>query len=158
MGAAALHAVPELGSGRTTGFFLNGREELRTPVANALSTVSDLGPFEHPLDGIDGTDNFDFLLSGVPNLVANQDAAPYLPDYHAESDTFDMVDQKEAVRNEAIAAALIWGLAAGPGDALARQTRPQVEELLRATKLDEQMKAFDQWDPWTAGKRGVNKP
>ena len=28
------------------------------------------------VDGIDGTDNFDFLLSGVPNLVANQDARP----------------------------------------------------------------------------------
>jgi Zn-dependent M28 family amino/carboxypeptidase len=149
--------IYDIGSGRTTGFFLNGREELRGPVTAALSAVSDLGPLEHPLDGIDGTDNFDYLLSGVPNLVANQDAAPYLPDYHAESDTFDMVDQKEAVRNEAIAAALIWGLSEDTTAPFARQTRPQVEELLRATKLDEQMKAFDQWGPWTAGKRGVNK-
>lgn len=150
--------IYDIGSGRTTGFFLNGREELRAPVTNALAAVADLGPFEHPPDGIDGTDNYDFLLSGVPNLVANQDAAPYLPDYHAESDTFDMVDQKEAVRNEAIAAALVWGLAADNSSALTRQSRPQVDALLRATKLDEQMKAFDQWDTWTAGKRGVSKP
>jgi len=39
-----------------------------------------------------GTDNFDFLLEGVPNLVADQQADRYLADYHAESDTFDKVD------------------------------------------------------------------
>lgn len=147
----------DIGSGRTTGFFLNGREDLRAPVTEALAAVPELGSFEHPPDGIDGTDNYDFLLSGVPNLVANQDAAPYLPDYHAESDTFDMVDQKEALRNETVAAALIWGLAEDRTASLARQTRTQVEELLRATKLDEQMKAFAQWDAWVTGKRGVSK-
>lgn len=147
----------DIGSGRTTGFFLNGREELRGPVSTALAAAPDLGTFEHPLDGIDGTDNYDFLLSGVPNLVANQDAAPYLPDYHAESDTFDMVDQKEAKRNEAVAAALIWGLANDLTAPLTRQTRPQVEQLLKDTKLDEQMKAFDQWNDWLSGKRGINK-
>jgi hypothetical protein len=74
----------DIGSGRTDGFYLNGREELRQPVEAALRITGPRKVWSNPLDGIDGTDNFDFLLAGVPNLVANQDAAPYLPDYHAD--------------------------------------------------------------------------
>jgi hypothetical protein len=32
-----------------------------------------------------------------------------------------------------------------------------VEELLKASHLEEQMKAFGQWDEWVSGKRGVSK-
>jgi hypothetical protein len=39
----------------------------------------------------------------------NYDPIPYLPDYHAESDVFDMADQREAKSNEAIAAATGMG-------------------------------------------------
>ncbi|HEY3020748.1 MAG TPA: M28 family peptidase, partial [Solirubrobacteraceae bacterium] len=147
----------DIGSGRTHGFFLSGREELRKPVEAALAPVAGLGPFTLLPDGIDGTDNFDFLLSGVPNLVANQDAAPYLPDYHASSDTFDKVDAREAQANAAIAAALVWGIADAPERAGRRQTRAEVEKLIRATKLEEQMRAFGQWDDWVARKRGASK-
>jgi hypothetical protein len=101
--------------------------------------------------------SFDFLLSGVPNFVANQDAASYLPDYHAESDVFDMVDQREAKRNAAIAGVLLWGLAENPARPATRQTRAEVEKVLKETKLDDQMKSFGQWDYWLNGKRGVNK-
>ncbi|HEX8071932.1 MAG TPA: M20/M25/M40 family metallo-hydrolase [Pyrinomonadaceae bacterium] len=147
----------DIGSGRTTGFFLNGREELRRPVADALRAVGWLGVPANPPDAIDGTDNYDFLLSGVPNLVANQDGAPYLPDYHAESDTLDAVDAAEAKRNAAVAAALVWSLADAPERPARRQARAEVEQLLRATHLDEQMRAFEQWADWQAGRRGVQK-
>ncbi len=86
----------DMGSGHTSGFFLNGREELRKPVTEALSAVDGLKANEHLPDAIDGTDNFDFMISGVPNLVAFQDANTYLPDYHAESDTFDRVNTRES--------------------------------------------------------------
>lgn len=148
--------VFDIGSGRTTGFFLNGREELRKSVDEALAPVAGLGPFQQVMDGVDGTDNFDFILAGVPNLVANQDWVPYIPDYHAESDTLDKVDAREAKANAAIAAAVTWGLAESPAR-LPRQGRADVEKLLAATKLDEQMKALGQWDEWAAGKRGLPK-
>jgi hypothetical protein len=147
----------DLGSGRTTGFYLNGREDLRGPVNQALSAVASLAASEHTLEGIDGTDNYDFLLSGVANLVANQDPTPYLPDYHAESDVFEMVDAREARMNAAIASVLVWGLAENPNLSLKRQTRAEVDKLLKETKLDEQMKAFGQWQDWVTGKRGVNR-
>ncbi|HEX7616048.1 MAG TPA: M20/M25/M40 family metallo-hydrolase [Thermoanaerobaculia bacterium] len=146
----------DVGSGRTNGFYLNGREDLRKPADAALAAVAGLSSAPHSLEGIDGTDNFDFLLSGVPNLVANQDMAPYLPDYHAESDTFDMIDAREARANAAIASALVWGLANAETRA-PRQTKAEVDKLLKDTKLDEQMKALGQWDDWLSGRRGVAK-
>ena len=106
---------------------------------------------------IDGTDNLDFALSGVPNLVALQDATNYLPDYHAESDTYDKVNAKEAKRNEAIASVLIYGIAEAEGRPAKRQSRAEVEKLVIDTKLDEQLKVFGQWDDYKSGKRGFAK-
>ena len=145
----------DMGSGHTSGFFLNGREELRRPVNQALSAVEGLNAADHLPDAIDGTDNFDFLISGVPNLVASQDPNPYLPDYHAESDTLDRVNAREEKNNEAIAAVLLWSLAENPERPARRQSRPEVEKLILDTKLDQQMKAFRQWDDFQAGKRGL---
>jgi carboxypeptidase Q len=146
----------DTGSGRTTGFYVNGRPELREAIAEAFRPVPDLGMKDNPLDAVDAVDSFDFLLSGVPNFVANQDPVPYLPDYHGESDVFDMVDQREAKRNAAIAAVLLWGLAENPARPAVRQTRAEIEKLLAATKLEDQMKSFEQWEDWENGKRGVN--
>jgi Zn-dependent M28 family amino/carboxypeptidase len=144
----------DTGSGRLVGFYLNGREDLRAPVNQALSVLSGLQATNHLIDAIDGTDNFDFMLSGVPNLVGIQDPIPYLPDYHAESDTFDRVNQREEKATAAIASALLWSLADSP-DRLQRQTRDEVQKLLIDTKVDQQMKAFGQWDDFISGRRGL---
>jgi carboxypeptidase Q len=146
----------DMGSGHTTGFYLNGREDLHRPVDLALAAVPGLGAPDDSLEAIDGTDNFDFLLSGVPNLIAKQEWAPYLPNYHAESDVYEAVNPQEAKNNAALAAVLVWGLAESPERPAPRQTRAEVEKLLRDTKLDEQMKTFGQWNDWAAGKRGVS--
>ncbi|WP_394834415.1 M28 family peptidase [Pendulispora rubella] len=140
--------VFDIGSGHTTGFFLNGREELRGPVTKALSIFPEIAADAHPADALDGTDNWAFLLSGVPNLVAMQDPAPYLPDYHAQSDVVDRVNAKEAKRNAALAAATIWWLANTNDTLPKQQNRAEVDALLVQTKLVDQMKAFDQWHDW----------
>ena len=142
----------DTGSGRLLGFYLNGREDLRAPVNKALSVLTGFSATDHLIDAVDGTDNFDFLLAGVPNLVGIQDPIPYLPDYHAESDTFDRVNQREEKITAALASALVWGLAESP-ERLPRQTRAEVEKLLKDTKLDEQMKPFGQWDDFISGRR-----
>jgi len=150
--------IYDIGSGKLSGMYLNGREELRAPVTGALARVASLGPFAHSLEALDGTDNFYFLLQGVPNIVGMQDPAPYLPDYHAESDTFDKVDAREAKGAEAALGALVWDLAnrdARPGP---RQTRSEVDALVKATHLDEQMKAFGQWDAWIAASKARVTP
>jgi carboxypeptidase Q len=145
----------DTGSGHLSGFFLNGREELRKPIDAALDAVAGLNATQHTAEAMDGTDNFDFMISGVPNLVGIQDAAPYLPDYHAESDTVDRVNLKEEKTTEAAAAVLLWSFAENPQRPARRQTRTEVEKLLEDTKLVEQMKVFGQWDDFKAGKRGL---
>ena len=145
----------DMGSGHTSGFFLNGREELRKPVNEALAAVDGLNAGQHLPDAIDGTDNFDFMISGIPNLVAFQDPTTYLPDYHAESDTLERVNAQEEKTNQAVAAILLWSLAENPERPAKRQTRAEVEKLVIDTKLDEQMRAFHQWDDFKAGKRGL---
>ena len=54
-----------------------------------------------------------------------------------------------------IAAILLWSLAENPERPAKRQTRAEVEKLVIDTKLDQQMKAFRQWDDFKAGKRGL---
>ncbi len=147
-------AIFDIGSGRISGFYLNGREELRRPVDEALWAAASLGPFDHKAGAVDGTDNFDFLLSGVPNLIADQDPAPYLPDYHAESDVYERVDLRTARNNAAIASVLAWEIAQRSGRPAPRQTREEVEKLLRSSGIDSIMKVFGQWDDWIAGNRG----
>ncbi len=151
--------VFDLGSGKTTGFQVSGRPELRAAAARAFAGVPGLAEESaHSVDAFDGTDNFDFLLAGVPTFVADQDGAPYLPDYHAESDVFERVNLPEARRNAALAAVLVWALAEAPQAPGKHQSRAEVEALLKATKLDEQMKAFGQWEDWVQGKRGFPRP
>jgi carboxypeptidase Q len=146
--------IHDTGSGRLAGYYLQGRADSRAALDGALAPVASLGPFENPIDALDGTDDFDFLLSGIPTLVGAQDPVPYLPDYHAESDTFDKVDPRETKLAEAVLAALVWDLANRDGRIAPRLTRPEIDKLITATKLDVQMKAFAQWDDWVAGKRG----
>jgi hypothetical protein len=149
----AAAVVFDLGTGRITGFSLGGREELRPLVADALRPVQAYDADQHSADAFLGTDNFDFLLQGVPNLVATQAPANYMEHYHASSDTFDKVDVREMKINGAIAASLIWGLANAP-ERVARQEHAEIKKLIKRTGLLEQMRTFGVLEQWEAGSRG----
>lgn len=143
----------DIGTGAITGFFTNGREALIPMVDAFLRPVSGLGPFQQVNVPVVGTDNFDFMIEGVPNLIANQADANYASNYHAESDTFDKVDQRQLKLNSAIAAALVWGFANGT-DRLPRQTHAEIAELIGSTDLEQQMRNFAVWEGWHSGERG----
>ncbi len=106
--------------------------ELDAPVRAALAPVAAWGADTANPAAILGTDNFDFLLEGVPNLIANQETARYLADYHADSDTFDKVDLETRQPNAAIAAVAVLGIANAPSRLGPRQSRAQVQALLIA--------------------------
>jgi Zn-dependent M28 family amino/carboxypeptidase len=146
--------IVDVGSGRITGFSLGGRADLRAAAEEALAPARALGPFTHTVEAFLGTDNFDYLLEGVPTLVANQEGVPYLPDYHADSDTFDKVDARELKYNAAVTGVLVWGLADRAQPPAPRQTRGEVEKLVQATGLAHQMKTFGLWDAFAKGERG----
>ena len=144
----------DIGTGRITGFFTGGRGDLIPVLERALAPVRGLGPFSHLNVPIVGTDNYDFMMAGVPNLVANQESANYGPNYHARSDEFGRADLAQLRLNAAVAASATWGFAT-LNFALPRQTGRQVDSLVRNSDLAEQMQAFNVYDAWVAGKRGL---
>lgn len=143
----------DIGCGRVTGFFTGGRPEVAAATTRLLAPVAGLGPFTQVDIPIVGTDNFDFMIEGVATLVANQEPASYGPNYHARSDTFDKCDTRELRLNSASAAALVYGFAQDQ-QSLARQTRAQIEELMRTTDLPDQMRTFNVWADWEQARRG----
>jgi hypothetical protein len=151
---AAGVVVFDSGIGRVTGFSLGGRKDM---VGTADSLVAPLKPFDATALTTDaewGTDNFDFLLEGVPTLVANQEEGNYLINYHAMSDTFDKVDMAQLKKHVAEAAAITFAIADSPQKLGPRLTHAQIEQTMRETGLDEQLKTFGMWTDWQQGKRG----
>lgn len=141
------------GVGRVSGFSTGGRPDWHPILEAALAPLGDAAPRAHTDDAFTGTDNFDFLSAGIPTLVANQDWTDYLPNYHAESDTFDKVDARAFRDQTGEAAVLLWGLATAP-QLPKRQTRAEIQALIQATGLEPQMKAFGLWSGWADASRG----
>ncbi|MGH8193691.1 MAG: M28 family peptidase [Woeseiaceae bacterium] len=143
----------DIGTGAITGFFTNGRTGLVATVDEYLRPVAGLGPFLQVNVPVVGTDNFDFMIEGVPNLIANQADANYASNYHAQSDTFDKVDRQQLKLNSAIAASIVWGFANGT-TRLQRQSHTEIAALIANTDLEQQMRNFAVWQGWAAGERG----
>jgi hypothetical protein len=142
------------GIGRVTGFSLGGRRDIEPAVREILKPFAGWGVGDHTYDASWGTDHFDFLLEGVPNLVANQEVANYLQNYHASSDTFDKVDIRELKLNTVLAAVTAWGIANRTEPIGPRLTRPQVGQLLKETGLEQELREQGMWDQWETGARG----
>src|SRR5260221_12609470 len=132
----------------------NGRRDVEAGMREAVKPLESWGVTKHIIEATFGSDNFDFLVEGVPNLIADQEAANYLPNYHASSDTFDKVEIQELKRNTAIAAVTAFGIAERAAPLGSRQSRVEVESLLKASGLDNQMKITGLWPLWESGARG----
>ena len=146
--------VFDSGIGRVTGYSLTGRADIEDGARQVLKPLDSWDVTHHTLDGDIGTDNWDFVLEGVPTLVAEQDEASYLPNYHAASDTFDKVDMRELKINTALAAVTAWGIADRTEPLGKRLSREETEQLLKDTGLDEKMKRLGYWQSWQNGTRG----
>jgi len=144
----------DAGVGPVTGYSLGGRKDTLAAVREALEPAKSLGVKEFTLDAGVDTDNFDFLLQGVPTLVANQEPANYLLNYHAASDTFDKVDIDELKRHVAIAAVTAYALADAQQRIGPRQSRAEIEQLMKDTDLGQEMKLEGFWPAWEKGERG----
>jgi carboxypeptidase Q len=142
------------GIGRVTGYSLGGRHDLEAPVREILRPFAGWGVDDHTLDATWGTDHFDFMLEGVPTLVANQEVSNYLENYHAASDTFEKVDIRELKLNTVLAAVTAWGIADRAEPIGKRQSRAEVEALVKDTGFDKQLKIYKVWDDFQSGARG----
>jgi hypothetical protein len=87
-------------------------------------------------------------------MLANQDVANYMLNYHAASDTYDKVDFTQLKKNVAIATVTTYALADSPTRIGRRQTRAEVEQVLKETGLEESLKSEGAWPAWEKGERG----
>jgi hypothetical protein len=142
------------GVGKVMGFSLGGRKDVAVRLEPLVAPLSRWSADKLTTDAFVGTDNLDFLLEGIPTLVANQEAGNYLVNYHASSDTYDKVDIAQLKNHVAIAAHVVTAIANAREGIGARQSRAEIEALMRETKLDEQMKLFGLWEEWEKGSRG----
>jgi len=142
------------GTGRFTGYSLGGRRDTEAALREILQPLESWNINNHTYDAPLGTDNFDFLLEGVPTFSANQDDANYLPNYHAASDTFDKVDMRALKLHTVIAALTAWGIADRTEPIGRRLSRAEIATQLEETGLDKPMKLYGLWDAWQSGARG----
>jgi hypothetical protein len=142
------------GIGRVTGYSLGGRRDIEAGVREVLKPLESWGANNHTYDASFGTDNFDFMLEGVPTLVANQEEANYLPNYHAASDTLDKVDMRELKLHAVLAALTAWGIADRVEPLGKRLSRAELDVLVKETGFDQQLKLLGYWEAWQSGQRG----
>jgi hypothetical protein len=145
----------DLGTGKINGFYTNGRKEITAALNTVLEPVQDLGPFNHINEAVVGTDNYDFMMQGVANLVAAQGDANYASNYHAQSDTFDKVDQKQLKLNAAIIAALTLGYANIEEVTWQRQSSAEVVKMVEEFGIEASMKTFGLYESWRNNSRGI---
>jgi acetylornithine deacetylase/succinyl-diaminopimelate desuccinylase-like protein len=141
------------GTGRVIGFSLGGRGELEPGVREALAPLESWGVNRHTSDAASGLENFDFLLEGVPNLLANQENAGY-SNRHSSADTYDKIDLEALKHNTAVAGVLAFALAERPEPLGTRLSRAQTEALLERTGLAATMRQNNLGTLWETGQRG----
>ena len=99
-------------------------------------------------------DSLDFLLEGVPTLAANADLGNRISNVRADKGTVDPAMVAELKRHVAIAAVSAYALADAQERVGLRLMRAGIEQLLKDTGLDQQMKQEGLWSAWEKGERG----
>ena len=138
---------------RVTTYLLNGRPELEPAVREAMKPIDSFGAVHfEPLSSL-WTDSFDFLLEGVPVLTTLQvpitttlDGPPPPP-----RPPVNIADLK---RNAAIVGVTAFGIAERAAALGPRQSRSEIETLLKTWDLEAQMKVTGNWQLWESGERG----
>jgi carboxypeptidase Q len=148
-------AVIDAGVGRVTGFTLSGRKDTADAVARIVAPLKQFDATTLKTDDVEwGTDHYDFMLEGVPTLVAEQEEGNYLANYHATSDTFDKVDIPQLKKHAAEMTVVAFGIANAKDRLGARLSHAEIDKIFRDTHTDEQMKSLGIWAEWQNGKRG----
>jgi hypothetical protein len=134
------------------GFFTGGRPDVVALTDRSLTPFSGLGPFAQVDVPLVGTDNFDFMLEGVPNLVANQE-----PARTGRATTRPTISSASAIPACCVSTRPCSRAFSGTSRTTrraCRATRGDIQALMDRTDLDDQMKTFNLWDEWAAGTRG----
>jgi hypothetical protein len=140
-----------------TGFALNGRHDIEPGVREALDPIYAMGITHHTFDAPLERYSLDFILEGIPTLVAPaQKASNHLVDLVTASSA-EKFDIQKLKRNTAIAAVTAFGIAERIEPLGLRQSRAEIESLLKNSGLEGQMKTTGVWPLWESGERGRSR-
>ncbi len=93
-------------------------------------------------------------MEGVPTLTAERIPFSYALDHLPASVPHDLVEIADLKYNAAVAAVTAFGLAERAEAIGPRQSRREIESLLKTSGLEQQMKTTDTWSVWESGQRG----
>ena len=141
------------GAHRMTGYMLGGRADIQAGLREAMKPIESWGVGNHVFGATSASDEYDFLLEGIPTAVANEGVRSprRIP---AFANAVANLDVQELKRNTAIAAVTVFGVAERAEPIGPRQSRPEIESLLKTTGLEEEMKLAGLWPLWETGERG----
>jgi acetylornithine deacetylase/succinyl-diaminopimelate desuccinylase-like protein len=142
------------GCGRVTGFTLSGRHDIEPGVREAMKPIEAMGANHYAFGAQLGTDSFDFVLEGIPTLVATREQATPPSDSHAASTGAGNPGLAELKRTTAILGVTAFGASERAEPAGARESRAEIEDLLKSSGLEELMKTAGIWQAWNSGERG----
>jgi carboxypeptidase Q len=142
------------GIGTVSGYSLGGRKDALAPVREALAPLAPLGVKELTLDASVDADRLDFMLEGILTLEPNRKPAKNVTNHQTISDTAGRVDIPALKRQSGIAAISAYALADTSETIARRQSRAEIEQLLRDTGLSERVKSQGLWPTWESGERG----
>ena len=135
-----------------TGYLLNGSPGIEPGVREAMKPIESFGVDHFANRYSLGSDAFDFLLEGVPALTAFWEPATVSID--SPPQPRPPVKIADLKRNTAIVAVTAFGIAERAEPLGPRQTRAEIESLLKAWGLEAQMKITGLWALWESGERG----
>ncbi len=140
------------GDSHVDGFELNGRGDIESGVREAVKPIESLGGTHTALSAPVEMESFDFVVEGVPVVIATNLAGDPRRSYALRIST--KIDINELKRNTAIAAVTTFGIAERTAPLGPRQTRAEVGSLLKSTGLEQSMKSSGLWPLWESGERG----
>jgi hypothetical protein len=135
------------------GYSTNGRHDLESGLREAMKPIESLKANQLVFDATTGTDDFDFLLEGVPTLSALEIQQVSI-DYTIHDRSPTSVDLNTLKHNIAVVAVTAFGIAERTAPIGPRQSRAEIETLLEKLGEDMQMKMTDTWKQWQSGARG----
>jgi hypothetical protein len=136
------------------GFSLDGRHDIEQGVREATEPLDALVSVTDSYDVTLGLDGLDFILEGVPNLVAYGEGHGLTRIGDTTPVALDASDIQELKRHAAIAGVTAFDVAEDVAPLGPRLSRAEIGSELKQTGLDDEMKGAGIWPQWESGQRG----
>ena len=150
--------VHDMGGGPLVGYSVGGREQLLPKLDEILPAPGPGGEYRHTREAFFLSDNFTFVLHGVPSLFALQDTSAFYLTYHSEADTLDKVDGSHVTDAAVVAASAAIGIANRQSRFAERLSERQVLDWLRQAGLVRHLRFLGVWESWRPSAAGEAGP